>query len=208
MNDTRVKICGITTPGDAQLAASLGADYIGVVFADSPRRVDVERAREIRAAVPGSTLVGVFKDQDLEDVVRITRDSGVDMVQLHGTEPPGFCDAVLARTGKPVIKAFDSSRIPGADELAAYVTTSYFLFDLDHNGTPGRDHMDRVWKEVSRTRRMGFRVFLAGGLDPANVREAIRRTQAFAVDVSRGVESAPGVKDAGVLGRFFAEARA
>jgi len=208
MNDTRIKICGITTPEDASMAASLGADYIGVIFADSPRRVDLARAREIRAAAAGCLVVGVFRDQDLEDVVRLTVSSGLDLVQLHGRESPAYCDQVLARGGKPVIKGFDSSRLPGAVELAAYATTSYFLFDLDRSAAGYAEAVPRIWKEVSRARRQGFRVFLAGSLDPSNVREAVRRTHAFAVDVCRGVERAPGVKDPDVLARFFAEARA
>jgi phosphoribosylanthranilate isomerase len=209
MNHTRIKICGITTAEDAKLAVSLGADYIGVIFAESPRRVDLARAREIRAAAPGTRIVGVFRDQAIDEVVHLAREAGVDLVQLHGEEPPEYCDEVLARGGKPVIKAFRADRIPGVDVLARYTTTSYFLFDLgksspDENGPDTTEH---VWKEVSRTRRKGFRVFLAGALDPSNVREAIRRTHAFAVDVCRGVERAPGVKDPDVLQRFFSEAR-
>jgi phosphoribosylanthranilate isomerase len=208
MNATRIKICGITTAEDARLAVSLGADYIGVIFAESPRRVDLERARDIRAAAAGARLVGVFRDQPLSDVVRIARDAGVDLIQLHGHEAPAYCDEVLARTGTPVIKAFNSNRIPEVEVLAAYTTTSYFLFDLDK--TPAgaeQEPVERVWKDVLKTRRKGFRVFLAGALDPSNVRDAIRRTHAFAVDVCRGVERAPGVKDPEVLQQFFAEVR-
>jgi phosphoribosylanthranilate isomerase len=210
MNHTRIKICGITTPADATLAASLGADYIGVIFADSPRRVDLARAQEIRAAVARTPIVGVFRDQPIDEVVHLARESGVDLVQLHGQESPEYCDEVLARGGKPVIKAFRSDRIPGVDVLARYTTTSYFLFDLDQTSAAGAgpETTEHVWKEVSKTRRKGFRVFLAGALEPSNVREAIRRTHAFAVDVCRGVERAPGVKDPDVLERFFTEARA
>lgn len=207
MRRTRVKICGITNPDDARLAESLGADYIGVIFADSPRRIDVERAREIRHAVEGALIVGVFRDQRVEDVIDITRASGIDLVQLHGNESPEYCDEVLTRTGKPVIKGFAADRIPDASRLAEYATTSYFLFDLQRGSATTSEDIERVWSEVSRTRRKGFRVFVAGALNPANVREAIRRTHAFAVDVCRGVERAPGVKDPDSLQQFFAEAR-
>jgi phosphoribosylanthranilate isomerase len=207
MKTTRIKICGITTADDARLAASLGADYIGVIFADSPRRVDIERAREIRNAVSGVLVVGVFRNQPVEEVIAITRETGIDLAQLHGDEPPGFCNEVLTRTGKPVIKGFSADRMPDADRLAEYATTSYFLFDLQRGVQKTDADVERVWTEVLRTRRKGFRVFLAGALDPANVREAIRRTHAFAVDVCRGVERAPGVKDPDVLQRFFVEAR-
>lgn len=208
MKHTRIKVCGITNADDARLAASLGADYVGVIFADSPRRVDVERAKEIRRAVSEVLVVGVFRDQPLEEVVCVTRESGIDLVQLHGDESPEYCTDVLNRTGKPVIKGFAAERMPDARQLAQYTTTSYFLFDLQRGArkTVPAD-LERVWSEVLHTRRKGFRVFLAGALDPANVREAIRRTHAFAVDVCRGVERAPGVKDPDVLQRFFVEAR-
>lgn len=204
---TRIKICGITTVLDARLAASMGADYIGLIFADSPRRVDLEVAKQIRKFVDGPSLVAVFRDQPLEDVVRITRESGVDLVQLHGDESPAYCDEVLTAAGKPVIKAFAADRVPDAKKLAQYTTTSYFLFDLQRGSKATEADVERVWTEVSLTRQKGFRVFVAGALNPANVREAIKRTNAFAVDVCRGVERAPGVKDPDVLEQFFTEAR-
>jgi len=203
---TRVKICGITSATDARLAESLGADYIGVIFAESPRRVDVARAREIKAAVSGALVVGVFRDQPVEEVIAAARASGVDLVQLHGDESPAYCDEVLTRTGKPVIKAFGADRMPDERRLAEYTTTSYFLFDLEPGSQKTSDDIERVWTDVLRTRRQGFRVFVAGALNPGNVREAIRRTHAFAVDVCRGVERAPGVKDPDVLQQFFVEA--
>lgn len=207
MKHTRIKICGITSAADARLAESMGADYIGVIFAKSPRRIDVERAREIRAAVDHAMVVGVFRDQPLDEVIEITRASGIDLVQLHGDESPEFCHAVLTRTGKPVIKGFAADRMPDARRLAEYSTTSYFLFDLQRGSKAREEDIERVWTEASLTRRQGFRVFLAGALKPDNVREAIRRTHAFAVDVCRGVERAPGVKDPDSLHQFFVEAR-
>ncbi len=208
----RVKICGITSPDDARTALSAGADYLGVIFAESPRQVDLARAQEIRAAVPGATLVGVFRDQPVDDVVRLVAASGVNLVQLHGRESPAYCDDVRARTGKPVIKAFRSKRIPETSELAAYRTTSYFLFDIapsvamtdagNADASP-----EQIWDEVSKARHQGFRVFLAGALDPSNVRRAVLHSHAFAVDVCRGVERAPGVKDPDSITRFIAEAR-
>ena len=207
MTQTRIKICGITNPEDARLAETLGADYIGVIFAQSPRQIDVERAQEIRHAVPDALIVGVFRDQDVDDVIDITQRSGIDLVQLHGDESPEFCDDVLNRTGRPVIKGFAADRLPDASRLAEYSTTSYFLFDLQRGADITDEDLERVWNDVSRTRRKGFRVFVAGALNPANVREAIRRTHAFAVDVCRGVEQEPGIKDPDSLEQFFAEAR-
>jgi len=212
MSRPRVKICGITTPDDARTAVSAGADYLGVIFAESPRQVDLARAQEIRAAVPGATLVGVFRDQPVDDVVRLVAESGVNLVQLHGRESPSYCDDVRSRTGKPVIKAFRSKRIPETSELAAYRTTSYFLFDIapsvavtDAANTDASP--EEIWDEVSKARHKGFRVFLAGALDASNVRRAIFHSHAFAVDVCRGVERSPGVKDPDSITRFIAEAR-
>jgi phosphoribosylanthranilate isomerase len=207
MTQTRIKICGITSAEDATLAASLGADYIGVIFADSPRRVDVERAKDIRSAVKGVPMVGVFRNQPLEEVVKTTLEAGIDLVQLHGDESPEFCTEVQKLTAKPVIKGFCADQMPDAHQLAEYATTSYFLFDLQRGSRTTREDIERVWSAVLHSRRKGFRVFVAGALNPANVREAIKRTHAFAVDVCRGVERTPGVKDPDVLQRFFMEAR-
>lgn len=203
MSATKVKICGLTRVGDAALAASLGADYLGVIFADSPRRVDVTRAGEIRAKVPSSALVGVFKDQPLDDVVHAALACDVDLIQLHGVETPSYCDQVLERAGKPVVKAFRAARVPDAAELATFATTKYFLFDIDRGAAD-----ESVWDDVATTRGLGFRLFVAGGLDPTNVRAIVARTHAFAVDVCRGVEREPGVKDARALERFIMEVRA
>jgi phosphoribosylanthranilate isomerase len=208
MNGIRVKICGLTSAADARLAVSLGADYLGVVFAESPRRVSIDRAREIRAAVPSATLVGVFKDQPLPAVIETTLACSLDLVQLHGDEDPAYCDEVLRDTGKPVVKAFRALRVPGASELASFRTTSYFLFDLDRDGAPPAADIERAWEGVADARRKGFRMFVAGGIDAANVKEILDRTHAFGVDVCRGVESAPGVKDPLALARFLMEARA
>lgn len=207
MTRTRIKICGITNASDAALAASLGADYIGVIFADSPRRVDVARAKEIRDAVPDASMVGVFRNQSLDEVIDLTRASGIDLVQLHGEESPEFCKEVQKQTTKPVIKGFSADRIPDAVELAEYSTTSFFLFDLQRGSRTTREDVERVWDAASNSRSKGFRVFLAGALNPANVGEAIKRTHAFAVDVCRGVERQPGVKDPDVLQQFIVEAR-
>lgn len=204
MKNTRVKICGTTTSDDAKLALSLGADFLGVIFAESPRRIDVVRAAEIRAAVPGARLVGVFRDAALNDITIAAHDAGLDLIQLHGRESPAFCDDVLARTGKPIIKVFNSNRVPGLEDLAAYTRTSYFLFDTDKNGDSTAGRLERI----AAVRRLGFRLFLAGGLTPGNVREAVLASKPFAVDVCRGVERAPGVKDAVALARFIAEAKA
>lgn len=207
MSAARIKICGLTTASDARLAATLGADYLGVIFAKSPRRVTAARAREIRDALPSASLVGVFKDQPPDVVVAATLSCGLDLVQLHGEESPAYCDDVLHQAGKPVVKAFRATRVPDSSQLASFRTTSYFLFDFDRGVAPDAAARERAWDDVAATRRLGFRMFVAGGVDASNVREILERTNAFAVDVCRGVEREPGIKDAAALERFFAEAR-
>jgi len=210
MTDTRIKICGVTTVDDAVLADKLGVDYIGLIFAASPRRIDVPRAREIRAAVPHRPIVGVFKDQGLDEVVATAEAAAVDLIQLHGDEPPAYCAELQRRAGRNIIKAFCADDIPDTERLGAYHTTSFFLFDLakrDLENDEVTGALDAMWAEVSRTRRKGFRVFVAGALGPDNVRDAIATTHAFCVDVCRGVEASPGVKDADALERFVAEVR-
>lgn len=206
MSATKVKICGLTTVGDARLVASLGTDFLGVIFAESPRRVAMTRAQEIRAAVPSAALVGVFRDQPLADVITTALSCDLDFVQLHGAESPEYCSEVLERANKPVVKAFRAARVPDAATLASFRTTSYFLFDLDHGAQP--DANDDVWHDAANARGLGFRVFVAGGIDANNVRAIIARTFPFAVDVCRGVEREPGIKDALALERFMTEARA
>lgn len=204
MNGTRIKICGLTTPEDAALAVSLGADFAGVIFAESPRRVDVARAARIRAAVLSASLVGVFRDASLEEVVTTAHEADLDLLQFHGRESASFCNEAHTRTGKPVIKVFTTGGVPEVARMAAYTTASYFLFDADRD-EPAT--LATRLAQVSHMRRMGFRVFLAGGLTPDNVRAAVSATTPFAVDVCRGVERAPGVKDPAAMERFIAEVR-
>lgn len=208
MPTPRIKICGITNTDDARLALRLGADFLGMIFASSSRRVDVATAREIRRAVPRSMMVGVFRDAPMEEVVETTRAVHVDIIQLHGSESPDYADQVLARTGRPVIKAFDTSALPDVRELSRYRTVGYFLFDLDKKtveNPPDKGQIHRMWDIVERKRRKGFRIFLAGALDKDNVREAVQRTNAYGVDVCRGVEKSPGLKDPVALEQFIAE---
>lgn len=213
---TKIKICGITTPDDALLATSLGADYLGMIFAESPRRIDNNRGREIRTSVPDAKLVGVFMDQELDAVVESAAVCALDYLQLHGAESPEYCNEAQARTGVPIIKTFKAryaegrSPLPGSEHLGEYHTTSYFLFDLDKRALAHKDlaqMMRSLWEAASRKRRKGFRIFLAGALNQKNVREAIEKTSAFGVDVCRGVEHSPGVKDADLVKGFIGEVK-
>jgi phosphoribosylanthranilate isomerase len=189
---------------------SKGTDYIGLIFAESERRVEVARALEIRDAVPDAMIVGVFLDAPVTDVVKTAAMARLDLIQLHGSESPGYCAEVYARTSKPIIKAFPVNDLPDTAMLSAYDTTSFFMFDLSKSvavqDTSARS-LDAMWGHVSRKRAQGFRVFLAGALDDSNVRAAIDQTQVYCVDVCRGVERSPGVKDRAAVERFIAEVK-
>jgi phosphoribosylanthranilate isomerase len=196
---TRVKICGITRGEDAELATTLGASAVGFVFwPRSPRFVEPARARDIvRALPPFVTPVGVFVDQPAGHVKDVAAVVGLGAVQLHGNEDVGFCRAL----GRRVIKAASVER---ATALGGYwpfeVTLLLDAVDAERRGGTGQT-VDWPAAAAIAARR---RVILAGGLHPQNVGDAIRQVRPFAVDVSSGVESAPGVKDEGRLRAFFA----
>ncbi len=196
---TRVKICGITRGEDAELATTLGASAVGFVFwPRSPRFVEPSRARDIvRALPPFVTPVGVFVDQPAGHVKDVAAVVGLGAVQLHGNEDVGFCRAL----GRRVIKA---SSVEQATALAGYwpfeVTLLLDAVDAERRGGTGQT-VDWSGAAALAARR---RVILAGGLHPENVGDAIRQVRPFAVDVSSGVESAPGVKDESRLRAFFA----
>jgi len=209
--ETKIKICGTTSVHDARLALSMGADYVGLIFAESPRRINIATATEIRAALPTAMLVGVFHDNTADGVVETVRKCNLDMVQLHGSETPEYCEDIHARANVPIIKAFKEDDFPDTHRLGEYETTSFFLFDLKKNQVEDsslRSRLDEMWDGVSRTRRQGFRVFLAGALCADNVRHAIAHTSPYGIDVCRGVERKPGVKDPAKLESFILEARA
>jgi phosphoribosylanthranilate isomerase len=197
---TLVKICGITRVEDALDAAALGASAIGLVFwPASPRAVDPISARAIVDALPPLvTPVGVFVDQTEAEVDRIAGAVRLGAVQLHGKETPEYC----ARVRRPVIKAFgvDASFDPAA--LEPYPTGITVLLDArddEKRGGTGRRIDWTVAARVAAKRR----IMLAGGVDALNVEQAIRTVQPFAIDVSSGVERAPGVKDHAKMQALF-----
>ena len=189
---TRIKICGITRPEDADIAVALGADAIGLVFWDrSPRFVDVERARAIvRALPPLVTAVGVFANQSPAEVARVAASVGLGAVQLHGQERVEDYTALACR----VIKAMPVApgrRPDDALALPADVTVLLDAHDPARLGGTGTTIDWAVAAQVARARR----VILSGGLRPENVKDAIRTVRPYGVDVSSGVEAAPGRKD-------------
>jgi phosphoribosylanthranilate isomerase len=196
----KVKICGLTNLEDACAAADAGADFLGFVFAPSPRRVDPAAARGFWPELPrGVPTVAVFRDQSLEEVERVLRLVRPDFLQFHGFERPGFC-RVFER---PVIRAIPA-RAP-ADLAAAegFVDVAViFLVDLP-KGDAGT-----LPAEVARAAvNLPKPVLLAGGLNPANVRAIVEQFRPFGVDVASGVESSPGVKDHALLREFVDSAK-
>ncbi len=197
----RVKICGITNAEDGSLAASLGASAIGFVFwPDSPRCVTPDQAAGIGASIgPLTTKIGVFVDAGAGEIERIVVDAGLDVVQLHGREPRDLAD----RVGRPVIRsvACDATGpMPAFEEIPASATVLFDAHDPQRHGGTGRR---ANWAEAARWAERR-RVILSGGLRPANVAEAIAAVRPYAVDVSSGVEQAPGRKDPAKLRAFFA----
>lgn len=189
---TRIKICGITREPDALAAVAAGADAVGLVFhPPSPRHLDPARAQTISAVIPPFVQrVGLFMNPEPSLVRHILETVDLDLLQFHGDEPADFCTA----WGRAYIKAVPMGN--GAEPLTymrGHPQARGFLLDSHAPGGPGGTGRTFDW---SRTPTDAERpLILAGGLNPENVGEAVRRTRPYAVDVSSGVESAPGVKD-------------
>ena len=195
-----VKICGITSPADAQSAANAGADAIGFMFAEaSPRRLDLEQARAIAAAVPPFVArVGVFVDPSPDLVSAAIAAAGLTMLQFHGQEPPDFC----GQFGLMTIKAFRMKDRSVLEGLPAYATDAWLL-DSYVAGQAGGTGARFNWDLAVAARALGRPIFLAGGLTAENVAEAVQVVRPYGVDVSSGVESSPGRKDPDKIRRFI-----
>jgi phosphoribosylanthranilate isomerase len=201
MNTPRVKVCGICRSEDAQLAVTLGASAIGFIFwPSSPRFCDPARAQEIAAQLsPLITTVGVFVDQPVSHVIDIADRVSLGAIQLHG----GEAIEEFRRVRQPLIKAVavTGALVPEeVDRLPEDVTVLLDAHDPIRRGGTGRTIDWTTAAQVAARRR----TILSGGLHSGNVREAIACVRPHMVDVSSGVESAPGVKDAGKLQAFFA----
>jgi phosphoribosylanthranilate isomerase len=200
----KVKICGITSVADGQAAAAAGADMIGLMFYErSPRHLSLAAAAEIARALPPFVVkVGVFVNPPADLVLRAIGECGVSLLQFHGEETPEFC----TQFGAMSMKAF---RVRDAGSLAAlprYQTDAWLLdaFSPDaHGGTGAKFN----WDLAIEAMELGRPIFLAGGLTPENVAEAVRTVQPYGVDVSSGVESAPGKKDHAKVRAFVQAAK-
>jgi len=201
---TRIKICGITRWEDAAAAVELGVDALGFVFhRPSPRYVIPENAMRIIERLPAwVTPVGVFVDMAPTAVRDTFERCGLRLAQLHGQESPLLCAAM----GVPWIKAFRVAKPGDLDSIRNWNLRNGFLLDSFVAGAPGGTGRTFDWSLACRACSAGP-LILAGGLNPENVGAAIRTVRPFGVDVSSGVESAPGVKDHARLVAFVAAVR-
>lgn len=196
-----VKICGITREEDALLAVALGADAVGFVFAPSPRQVTPRTAADIARRLPPEVLtVGVFRDEAPERVVRIVNEAGLGAVQLHGHEPPSDGRWIRERV-RWLIRAFPA----GSPEIERARDHAADAVLLDAPSPGGGRVFD--WSLADGV-PPGLPLILAGGLNPDNVAAAIAVAEPWGVDVSTGVERAPGIKDARLMRAFIEAARA
>ncbi|MDR3440355.1 phosphoribosylanthranilate isomerase [Telmatospirillum sp.] len=208
----KVKICGLTDEDVVEAAMEAGADFLGVVFFEkSPRHVDVERAAEILQWVPEEIArVGLFVDPDDALLTRVMNNVRLDFFQLHGQETPERVEAIRQEFGMPVIKAVGISTAADLDAALAYQDVAdWLLFDAKPSAEaahPGGNAVAFDWS-LLKNRQWSCPWLLAGGLTPDTVAEAIRLSGALAVDVSSGVERAPGVKDADLIARFISNAK-
>lgn len=198
-----IKICGVTTASDARACAELGASAIGVNFVpSSPRRVTIERAREIARALQSSKVlvVGVVADMDVDAMRALVRDAELGCLQLHGDEKPETLTPLLPHAYKAV-------RIATKDDVAHARSFGgeYLLADAKVTGALGGTGETFDWslvKDLARERKLT----LAGGLRPDNVAQAVAEVDPWCVDVASGVERAPGLKDLDAVRAFIAEA--
>jgi len=199
---TKVKICGIRSIQDGIAAGNLGADAIGLVFyPDSVRVLEPQHARAIIDAVPPfMKIVGLFMNAMADEIREIVRSAPVDLLQFHGDEPADFCRMFE----QPYVKALAmGSGVDVSASLSAYPDAAAVLLDSHMNGHAGGTGQVFDWSTIPDTLAKPF--ILAGGLTPDNVVQAIYAAHPYAVDVSSGVESAPGVKDVDRMTQFIHE---
>jgi len=196
---TRVKICGITSFEDAECAVEAGADALGFVFAASPRQISPGQARDIvRRLPPFVRTVGVFVDAPFDEVQAVATRAGVDVVQLHGQEEPGYC----GRFSRTVLKRLAVSEDDTAEVLAARAASyNVSAVLLDPGAGSGRTFR---WELARGIRQL---VILAGGLTPENVAAAVCAVRPYGVDVASGVEESPGCKSPARVRAFIEEVR-
>ena len=198
---TRIKFCGMTRADDIREAAALGVDAVGLVFAErSRRRLTIEQAMALRDATPPLVdVVALFMDNPLGEVREVIARVRPSLLQFHGSEPPAFCE----QFGLPYLKAVGMGG-QGAEDVvarfAAHPRAAGFLLDSHAPGAAGGTGERFDWAHVPAA--AGRPLLLAGGVTPDSVVEGMRATRVWGVDVSSGIESAPGRKDSALMGRF------
>jgi len=197
----KVKICGITNYEDALFAAESGADALGFIFADSPRKIEPGTVRSIiRRLPPFIKTIGVFVDETPEKIKELVSYCGIDLIQLHGKESPDICEQFMPR----IIKA-----IPVKDDSVFSDIPSYrgkvrgLLLDTYSEKMAGGTGKVFSWDLAIKIREMGMPIMLAGGLKPSNVVAAISIVRPYAIDVNSGVEERPGKKDRSLIIELF-----
>ena len=200
----KIKICGLTRPRDAQAAAELGADAVGLVFyAKSKRCVDAAQAAEIAATLPPQVAkVALFVNESADSIRQILETVPIDIVQFHGDEAPEFC----RQFGKPYWKAV---RVRSAQDIAEaaehYADAAALLLDAHIEGQYGGTGQVFDWRLLPETMPLSW--ILSGGLNLGNVAAAVRQTGAAWLDVSSGVEQAPGIKNRDLMADFIQQVR-
>jgi phosphoribosylanthranilate isomerase len=197
----KVKICGITNQQDASMAVELGVDVLGFIFAASPRRIDPEKARAIISSLPPFVLtVGVFVNEDLAKIREVARFCGLDMIQLHGDEPPDVCSEFMPRT----IKAFRLKDESSLELIKPYLgKVRALLFDTYSGEKRGGTGKTFDWGLAVKGKELGVPLILSGGLSPSNIEEAIATVKPYAVDVNSGVEKSPGIKSPDLMKKLM-----
>jgi len=201
---TRVKICGITNVADGLAAAEAGADMIGLMFYESsPRHITLARAAEISRALPPFLMrVGVFVNAPADFILRAIGECNLTMLQFHGDETSDFC----TQFGLMNMKAIRVRDAGSLAQLEHYQTDAFLLDAHSKNGLGGTGEKFN-WELAVEAQKFGKPIFLAGGLTPENVADAVRMVHPFGVDVSSGVESTPGIKDHAKVKAFITAAK-
>ncbi len=199
---TSVKICGNTNLADAQLAVKLGADYLGLIFAESKRKVTIATARSIIQSFPNfKNFVGVFSNQPKKEVETIAKETGLRIFQFHGEETALYCSHFMEQNYE-VLKAFRVKDAMSLKRIDEYNVTA-FLLDTYSKDAAGGTGLPFDWRLLADRPFLHDKLFLAGGLNVHNLAAAIEMVRPFAVDVASGVEKAPGQKDPALLETFI-----
>ena len=199
---TKVKICGITNLGDALCAQESGADFLGFVFAQSPRRIEPEKAKEIIENISQSVKITALFVNEKKDVVDsvIATLGRVDLLQFHGEETPEYCGYF---TDKKIIKAFRVKGEESISQIQGFTNADFVLLDGYSEKVYGGTGRGFDLELAVKVKKYDIPLFLSGGLNPDNVEKAILKVRPFCVDVSSGVEKSPGKKDHALVRRFI-----